>query len=61
MKIPPIINIEKELNTSVTIARYERSKSFTEMISELFNENFFYIGSGISSGLKSENNMPIMT
>ena len=41
--------LEEKLNVSVSFVKYEEKKGFFDMLTQAFNELFFYVGRGIGS------------
>lgn len=48
--------IEKELNITAELARYEKKKGFFDSLTDVMNQGSFNLGKGISSGTVTERN-----
>ena len=53
--------LEKELNITVKLTKYERKKTLTEILSQTVSEKFFYIGKGIASSILAKEEFSITT
>ena len=53
--------LEKELNITVELAKYEKKKTITELLSQTISEKFFYIGKGIASSILAKDTFSITT
>ena len=53
--------LEKELNITVDLAKYEKKKTITEMLSQTISEKFFYIGKGIANSILTRETFSITT
>lgn len=53
--------LEKELNITVELAKYEKKRTLTELLSQTLSEKFFYIGKGMASSILAKETFSITT
>ena len=53
--------LEKELNITVKLAKYEKKKTLTDILSQTISEKFFYVGKGIASSILTKEKFSITT
>lgn len=53
--------LEKKLNITIEFVEYKRQRTLFDVLKQVFNENSFFIGKGIGSGILKENKLEIIT